>query len=67
MDQMAAVSPMSVDHRSYQGYTAGKVFILSAIPEFLLDYNKKAFYRSMIRRTSNKRNSCKKWKVLIED
>ncbi len=36
----------------------GKVFILSAIPGFLLKYSKQAFWHRMVKHSQNKRNKC---------
>ncbi len=35
-----------------------KVFVLSAFPEFLLDYNKGPFWHAMVKHKSNKRKKC---------
>lgn len=58
------INPMDIYNKQLKKYICdGKIFILSAIPEFLLDYNREPFYYSMITRQTNKRNSCKKWEA----
>ncbi len=52
------VNPGSIFEKQMRIQNGERVFILSAFPEFLLDYQREAFWRSKVRKTHNQRAKC---------
>ena len=54
------VDPGSIFEKQMNIQEGQSVFILSAFPEFLFDYQREAFWRSKIKKTRNQRVLCNK-------
>lgn len=52
------VNPSSIFEKQMSIREGQSVFILSAFPEFLFDYQKEAFWRSKVKKTRNQRAIC---------
>lgn len=53
------VTPESVFEQERSSKSKNDVFVLSAFPEFLLDYYPENFWRKMVKRSTNLRNTCR--------
>ncbi|WP_026523831.1 hypothetical protein [Butyrivibrio sp. MB2005] len=53
-----AVTPSEIYSYQSMHVNNGKVFVLSAFPEFLLDYNKETFWQATVKHNKNKRTKC---------
>ena len=54
------VNPNSIFDKQMRIQEGQSVFILSAFPEFLFDYQREAFWRSKVKKTHNQRMMCNK-------
>ena len=52
------ISPDSIFSRELLYSDMGQIFVLSAFPEFLLDYHKERFWNKMVRKRRNARGQC---------
>lgn len=52
------VNPSSIFEKQMSIQEGKRVFVLSAFPEFLFDYQKEAFWRSKVKKTRNHRAIC---------
>ena len=57
-DYRRLVTPESVFAHERTDAHKDKIFILSAFPEFLLDYYPESFWRKMVKKSRNHRNNC---------
>lgn len=57
-DYNRMVSPLKIYRKQQERLRDNRIFVLSAFPEFLLDYQKESFWRSKVKKTCNYRAVC---------